>query len=154
MKTAFFQGYELKCDVYLLPPIEARQPNTLWKLQKAVYGLTDAPRQWFNRVCDELLATGCVKSKYDNCVFYRCENSVCNGVLTVHVDNFWWAGDSLFEQTVVNYLKRTFVNGKITSVPCKYLGVDISRQGNSACSFDQTTYAAALNEISIDLQRK
>ena len=154
VKTAFLQGSEIKRDVYLLPPIEARQPNTLWKLQKAVYGLTDAPRQWFNRVCDELLATGCVKSKYDNCVFYRRENSVCKDVLTVHVDDFWWAGDSLFEQTVVNYLNCTFVIGKITSVPCKYLGVDISRQGNGACSIDQTTYAAALNEISIDLQRK
>ena len=47
IKTAFLQGEFLKRDVYLNPPPEAPcDNNQIWKLNKRVYGLTDASLMW------------------------------------------------------------------------------------------------------------
>ena len=88
VKTAFLQGSELNREVFVLPPFETQKVRLLWKLKKAVYGLSDAPRKWFDRVVKELVLSGCNLSKFDICVFYLTNNRVCEGVLTVHVDVF------------------------------------------------------------------
>ena len=43
--SAFLQGEKLDRDVYVIPPLEARKPGILWKLQKSAYGLYDASRK-------------------------------------------------------------------------------------------------------------
>lgn len=43
VKSAFLQGDAIESDVYLKPPAEFRFDG-LWKLEKTVYGLCDAPR--------------------------------------------------------------------------------------------------------------
>ena len=58
IKSAFLQGYNIERDVYLKPPKEAATSNKLWKLVTTVYGLVDAPRAWYVRVCDELISAG------------------------------------------------------------------------------------------------
>eukprot|EP00794_Sanderia_malayensis_P012459 gene12459-13747_t len=62
VKTAFLQGNELKRDIYLKPPKEARAQG-MWKLNKAVYGLNEASRYWYERVKDVLINAGMLKSK-------------------------------------------------------------------------------------------
>ena len=48
IKTAFLQGEFLRRDVYFEPPSEAHCDNYhIWKLNKCVYGLTDASLMWF-----------------------------------------------------------------------------------------------------------
>jgi hypothetical protein len=42
--SAFLQGEKLERDVFVIPPLEARKPGKLWKLQKSAYGLYDASR--------------------------------------------------------------------------------------------------------------
>ena len=42
IKTAFLQGEELTCEVYIIPPKELRRPGIVWRLKKFVYGLIDA----------------------------------------------------------------------------------------------------------------
>ncbi len=69
VKTAFLQGNELKRDIYLKPPKEARVQG-MWKLNKAVYGLNEASRYWYERVKDVLVNAGMLKSKYDEAMFY------------------------------------------------------------------------------------
>ena len=58
LKTVFLQGKSIERDVFIKPPKEANT-NKLWKLNTTVYGLCDAPREWYlsvkrvacNRVC-------------------------------------------------------------------------------------------------------
>lgn len=69
VKTAFLQGNPLQRDIFLKPPKEAGT-NMVWKLHKAVYGLNEASRSWYNRVKDELIKTGFTCSKYDEALFY------------------------------------------------------------------------------------
>ena len=48
IKTAFLQGDLLNQDVYIIPPPESEfPPNNVWKLNKCVYGLSDASLQWY-----------------------------------------------------------------------------------------------------------
>ena len=53
-KTAFLQGKKIKRVVCLKPPVESKTKK-LWKLKKTVYGLADAPREWFLCLKEELL---------------------------------------------------------------------------------------------------
>ena len=62
LKTVFLQGKSIERDVFIKPPKEANT-NKLWKLNTTVYGLCDAPREWYLSVKKELLATWCVKSR-------------------------------------------------------------------------------------------
>ena len=52
VRAAFLQGQPLERDIYLRPPKQAKCKDTLWKLQKAVYGLDYASRYWYMRVKD------------------------------------------------------------------------------------------------------
>ena len=69
IKSVFLQGKSIEQDVFIKPPKEANTTK-LWKLKTTVYGLCDAPREWYLSVKKELLATGCVKSRYDDTIFY------------------------------------------------------------------------------------
>ena len=69
VKTAFLQGNELKRDIYLKPPKEAKTKG-MWKLNKAVYGLNEASQYRYERVKDVLINAGMLKSKYDEALFY------------------------------------------------------------------------------------
>ena len=47
IKTAFLQGETINRNVYIIPPTEAKcKSNHIWKLNKCVYGLSDAPLKW------------------------------------------------------------------------------------------------------------
>ena len=70
IKSAFSQGKSIEKDFFIKPPKEANT-NKLWKLKTTVFGLCDAPREWYLSVKKELLAAGCVKSRYDNATPYK-----------------------------------------------------------------------------------
>ena len=69
IKSAFLQGKQIDREVYIKPPVEAGTEN-LWKLQKTVYGLCDAPRAWYLSIKEEIVKTGCKKSKFDDAIFF------------------------------------------------------------------------------------
>ena len=48
IKAAFLQSESIGRDVFLIPPAEAKcDKDVLWKLEKCVYGLNDAARNWY-----------------------------------------------------------------------------------------------------------
>ena len=49
IKTAFLQGKDLECTVYVRPPKEA-QTNKIWQLHKCVYGLANVSRYWYLKI--------------------------------------------------------------------------------------------------------
>ena len=59
-------------EVYMRPPRSAHtSPGTVWKLNKAVYGLNDSGRNWWlklNRVMQEI---GYEPSNHDQSLYYR-----------------------------------------------------------------------------------
>ena len=49
IKTAFLQGEKIERDIYLVAPKEVNT-DKVWKLQKCVYGLSDASLKWYDQV--------------------------------------------------------------------------------------------------------
>ena len=54
IKAAFLQVKQLESEIFIRPPT-GNVRGKLWKLLKPVYGLQDAPKQWYIRVKTELI---------------------------------------------------------------------------------------------------
>ena len=65
IKSAFLQGSKLEREVFVKPPKESESKGKLWRLEKCLYGLKDASRQWYKKVADKLKELGFQPSKYD-----------------------------------------------------------------------------------------
>ena len=148
IKSAFLQGKSIERDVFIKPPKEANT-NKLWKLNTTVYGLCDAPREWYLSVKKELLATGCVKSRYDDAIFYWHKENTSQGILSAHVDDFCWAGTKLFQNIVINHIRNAFTVSKEELQTFKYLGLSIS-QTNDGIFMHQKEYIEEIEVVDID----
>ena len=148
IKTAFLQGDVLDRDVFIKPPIEANCKGYLWKLNKAVYGLTDASLRWYARVKDFMCSVGGIKSALDPALFLWLADGKVIGFVAVHIDDFIWCGNSLFESTVITSLRKTFLVGKEETCCFQYLGLKL-QQSLMGITFNQNHYIENLKEIEI-----
>ena len=76
----------------------------------------------------ELLATGCVKSRYDDAIFYWHKENTLQGILSAHVDDFCWAGTKLIQNIVINHIRNALTLSKEELQTFKYLGLSISNK--------------------------
>lgn len=94
VKTAFLNG-ELEETIYMQQPpgYEQGGPNIVCLLKRALYGLRQAPRAWFNKLKTELEKMGFTASASDPSL-YVCVND--NGVVLalVYVDDILLASKS------------------------------------------------------------
>ncbi|GJS05551.1 retrovirus-related pol polyprotein from transposon TNT 1-94 [Tanacetum coccineum] len=73
VKTAFLHG-TLKEDMYVCQPegfIDADHPSHVYKLKKALYGLNQAPRAWYDELSMFLLQNHFLKGTIDPTLFIR-----------------------------------------------------------------------------------
>jgi hypothetical protein len=71
MKSAFLNGY-IEEEVYVRQPPGFENPkfsNHVFKLHKALYGLTQTPRAWYERLKAFLLDKGFKMSSVDKTLF-------------------------------------------------------------------------------------
>ena len=122
----------------------------MWKLNKAVYGLNQASRQWYDRVNQELCKLGMIRSKYDEALYYwRSRDNKCEGIIAIHVDDFLYGGTGRFHKTIIEPLKSVFVIGSFKTTPMKYLGVSI-KQNKECITLDQKEYILSIEEIDVE----
>ena len=120
MKSAFFQGDERDRELYMGPPTEEKKLNVIWRLNKAVYGLNDAPLKWYEPLDKELITLGCVRSKLDTaCHIYREEGQLA-GMAYIYVDDVIAAGNKTFNEKVSCGLKDAFLSGKTEEEAFRY----------------------------------
>lgn len=153
VKAAFLQGTAIERAVFLKPPQEAAAAvGRVWKLKKCVYGLNDAARTWYFSVLEKLEALGCVRSKVDFGVFLWFENGILSGILETHVDDFLWAGTSLFAEDVIKNLCQSFNIGSQFQETFLHLGLNIA-QCDDKIYVDQITYIESIESIDISTNR-
>ena len=81
VEGAFLQGDKLcreNGDLFVeLPPRGAPgiPHGSLLKVEKAIYGLIDAPREWYDKLRRSLESIGFQRSKLDSCLYYVWENN-------------------------------------------------------------------------------
>ena len=76
VKSAFLNGY-IKEEVYVEQPpefVDRKYPNYVFKLKKALYGLRQAPRAWYDKLSQFPLNNGFSRSKVDNTLFTLHKN--------------------------------------------------------------------------------
>ena len=144
VKSAFLQSDTIQRDVFLIPPKEAQTAgNIIWKLNKCLYGLSDAARQFYMSVKYELKRLGCQQSFLDKTVFYKQDAQGLCGLILTHVDDFLHCGSSTFEKSVLIPLCQRFKVGERAMKDFKYVGLHITQEENNI-SVNQIKYAESI----------
>ena len=78
------------------------EEGKMWKLQICIYGLNHAPREWYDRVEQELFKLGGRKNLYDEALFqWNNKDGALCGILATHVDDFVYCGTLNWHKNVV-----------------------------------------------------
>lgn len=119
--TAFLNG-ELKEEVYIKPPdgVQVGQGKVL-KLNKALYGLREAPKCWNDRFHDFIIKQGFEQSKHDFCLYTKKDEW-----LLIWVDDIITMGNCM---DTINKLKEEFNVRDLGEVK-EYIGMEIHREQN------------------------
>ena len=147
VNNAFLHG-ELDEEVYMTLPqgfhSKGEHSNTVCKLNKSLYGLKQASRQWFSKFSTTLLNHGFIQSKADYSLFTRQDGSSFIALL-VYVDDILIASsDAVAVQKLKQFLDAQF---KLKDLgPVRYfLGLEIARS-SQGISVSQRKYALEILE--------
>ncbi|CAL1138518.1 unnamed protein product [Cladocopium goreaui] len=121
---AFLQGRQDESErsgpIFMRPPRDPIQeaagafPAELYQVVGNCYGLSNAPRVWFNRVTEELVEHDFHIHSFDKCLFYHVgSDGLLDCVLIVHVDDFMATFSSSFDKTI---LEGLFEWGSVTLI--------------------------------------
>ena len=165
IKTAFLQGdkSELDSEVYGLPPQDVRErlgtkPHEILRIAKAIYGLLNAPKRWYDALSKFLVNDGWMIHSLDKCLFKRIDENGCVcGYLGIHVDDVLTSGDGMVYKQAIDRLRQQFsfgswenaMDGTIT-----YCGCEIRQHDDYSISLDQQKFSLSIDEINVSTERK
>ena len=140
VNNAFLHG-DLDEDIYMKPPpgLKVSNPNQVCKLQKSLYGLKQASRQWYAKLSSALKEKGYQNSKNDYSLFYKKMGSFQTYV-AVYVDDIMVTGNCTEEITSLKaFLDNTFKN-KDLGLLNFFLGIEVLYT-DSGVTLTQRKYA-------------
>ncbi|GJR19303.1 retrotransposon protein, putative, ty1-copia subclass [Tanacetum coccineum] len=110
VKTAFLNG-RLDEDIYIEQPegyVNPKYPKRVCKLQRSIYGLKQASRQWNKRFDEEIKKFGFTQNRDEPCVYRKASGS--NVVfLIIYVDDILIMGNNIPRlKEVKDYLEKCF----------------------------------------------
>ena len=111
IKTAFLSGDEDIRNIFISPPDDVRQMlnldhETVLRLRKAVYGLVNAPKKWWDRLKTSLINHGFTSCALNPCAFVHRKSGKIHEVLGVHVDDVIGGGNKTFDRTMTTVPKE------------------------------------------------
>ena len=131
IRAAFLQSKELDRDIYLEPPKDLRQPGTIWKLKKPLYGLDDASRKFWIRVKEIFHAEGLQKVTGDEAFYFKHHNGSLIGMILTHVDDFSMAGTKEFLTNIIEVIRANLTVSKVEVDSFRFTGIDVSKVENT-----------------------
>lgn len=94
VKSAFLNG-DLFEEIYMIPPQGVPyNPGEVCRLQKALYGIKQVPRAWFEKFSTLIASLGFQSSTHDSALFVR-STFVGLILLLLYVDDMILTGDDL-----------------------------------------------------------
>ncbi|KAK9144280.1 hypothetical protein Sjap_004183 [Stephania japonica] len=140
INNAFLNG-TLSEEVFTNQPlgfVDSQFPSHVCKLHKALYGLRQAPRAWFDKLKSTLVSWGFRNSKADNSLFvFRSESTVL--YILVYVDDIIVTGSQISSiQSFINKLHTSFALKDIGELNY-FLGME-TRRDKSGLYLTQTAY--------------
>lgn len=131
VKKAFVMSKtRLRRPVYMQAPPEMNlKKGQLFKINRTLYGMPEAPMHWFKTYGD--YHRGELRMKQlamDPCLWYKNENRSLSGVLSLQVDDTLDAGNPKFLALKVKKSDKFPNSGRnlISSKPTRFNGIDIS----------------------------
>ena len=124
--------------------------RALAKIRKGVFGLSDAPRQWYLRLNRALLEQGWERSPMD----YACwllwseDKSTLEGVIISHVDDLLLGGGSR-AQALLQDLGQILGFGSVEYDDFTYCGKRIRQHDDGSISISMIEYHSNLQPVSI-----
>ena len=61
------------------------QENKVYKLDRSIYGLKQAPKQWHDKFDNLLISNGYKINDNDKCIHYKSDNDACT-IICLYVD--------------------------------------------------------------------
>jgi len=127
VNNAFLHG-DLHEEIYMKPPpgLSLPQPNLVCKLNKSLYGLKQASRNWNQKLTSELLLLGYTQSSSDHSLFVK-KFAYAITALLVYDDDVVLTSNNIVEINVVKAHLHSRFHIKDLG-PIKYfLGLEVSR---------------------------
>jgi hypothetical protein len=147
IKSAFLQGKSLDRKVYVVPPPEANEDGKLWLLEKAAYGLVDGSRLFYLELKSKLEKLGLKEVSGDPGLFTMHQGGKLVGIVCIHVDDLFIAGNKGFNSSVVEKLSKIFKFSKVERKKFKYLGCEIEKLDNGDITLNQNEYIQNIEEV-------
>ncbi|CAK9796582.1 Copia protein [Anthophora quadrimaculata] len=140
VKTAFLNG-ELKEEIYMkVPQGVMSKSNEVCKLNKAIYGLKQAARCWFEIFEKSLVERGFRSSSVDRCIYILDKGNIFENIYVVlYVDDLVIATANIETMTnFKNYLMNKFKMTDLSDIKF-FLGIKVDREDDKI-TLDQTAY--------------
>ncbi|KAF5468773.1 hypothetical protein F2P56_012898, partial [Juglans regia] len=149
VNNAFLYG-DLNEEIYMKIPLghHAAKTNKVCRLQKSLYGLRQASRQWNSKLSSTLAEYGFIQSKADYSLFTKTTGSSFVALLIYVDDIILMSSDNISCTAVKSFLESKF---KIKTLgPLKYfLGMEIARS-NKGIQLCQRKFALdILSEVGL-----
>ncbi|GJS01344.1 putative ribonuclease H-like domain-containing protein [Tanacetum coccineum] len=110
VKSAFLYG-KIEEEVYVFTTIGFEDPNfpdRVYKVEKALYGLHQAPRAWYETLSTYLLDNGFQRGKIDKTLFIKRHK----GDILCLVRKFMWMTSSWFTKRIMQMLVKKLMHEK------------------------------------------
>lgn len=118
-------------------PDQRAYRKKVWRLKKAVHGLSKSPRYWFNTVNDAMIEFGLTQSQTDPCVFTGKDI-----IVGVWVDDFIYGGTPEAREKFEKFLTKKFVCDTPEDASC-FCGIDVG-QTDAVVTISQDSYIERL----------
>ena len=152
---AFLQSREYPDQLYCIPTPDICEAlgvpeGTITKVQRACYGLVDAPLEWWRSVDSYLRDIG-----FERCCWVLREGGVLRAVISGHVDDFLFAGksDDKLWSAKLEAIKSKFKWGAWDTGSFTQCGV-VVKQVPEGIELSQPAYLDNLNEIGVCASRR
>ncbi|GKD12940.1 retrovirus-related pol polyprotein from transposon TNT 1-94 [Tanacetum coccineum] len=139
INNAFLHG-SIEEEIYMLPPegYTKASPGQVCKLNRSLYGLKQASRQWNHELIRFLVSLGFIQSKHDYFLFVKVKGEEFTVVL-VYMDDMLITGNSTVEiQTLKQSLDQQFTI-KDLGLAKYFLGIELCRT-NAGMHLNQRKY--------------
>lgn len=142
--TAFLNGF-LNETVYMQKPVTYKgnsDDNEVLKLKRAIYGLKQSSRAWYQRINDYLINLGYLKSKYEPCLFMKYNGNV-KVIIALFVDDFFvFSNCEMATNKLINELSCEFKMKDLGQIK-QCLGLRVNMHKN-VITVDQEQYVESL----------
>ena len=158
---AFLQSRPYPGELYCIPTPEICQamqlaPESITRVQKACYGLVDAPLEWYRSICAFLESQGVKRTWADPCCWTYHEGSELQGIITAHVDDFLFSGNEKHEgwNKVLSAIKEKYKWSDWEEKKFVQCGVLIEQMDDCSFHLSQEKYVSDLKYINLRAYRK